>query len=284
MADIINILYMMFGYKAMGLMAWLQDYLQILNILTLIVSLFICYFGWKIFKFCLFCQGFLIGSVIGMIIGVFAGMRESGAILLLGAGVGLVIAILSVILYRLGVFFFFLGTGFLITTSIFSLSGQTSVTTMIVGAVVGAALGIFAAIFVKHFVIWGSAIYYGYSAGYAIGLMMESQTAVFIFAALFIVTGIIVQYLMERKFGKKKQPQMQPQYAAPNGYAAPPQYAQQPVQYAQPVQYTSAPAPVAQPAPAPVAESAPTATMFCIACGTAIESNALFCPVCGTKQ
>lgn len=57
--DILNLLYILFGDYAYGFLSWIYDFVDVINVISLIWSLACCYFGWKLFKVCLAFQGSL---------------------------------------------------------------------------------------------------------------------------------------------------------------------------------------------------------------------------------
>ena len=178
----------------------------------LVLSLAICFFGYKLLKILITIDGALTGLVSGIVVGVFllaSGIgREPWIILVLALGLMLLFGFLAFKLYRLGIFLHYFICGTLVFSVILALFRVQNFWVIIgISAGVGIIIGILALIFNKMYIIISSAIIGGLCAGEAIGVLVETnKDGVKILIGLIIaIIGAIFQFWYENKgFNKGK--------------------------------------------------------------------------------
>ena len=171
----------------------------------IVVGLLICFFGLKLVKFLGALVGFFVGALIGAVIALVAGL-DGLAFAGVVVAAGVILAVLSWFLYRIGVFFLV----FLQVLGIaFSILQPQSVVLTGVCAVAALVVAILAVIYVEPFVIIVTGLSGGVTAGTNIAVLAGLGENVWIgigIGAVIAVIGIIVQFMMHsRRVGKKEK-------------------------------------------------------------------------------
>lgn len=171
----------------------------------IVVGLLICFFGLKLVKFLGALVGFFVGALIGAIIALVAGL-DGLAFAGVVVAAGVILAVLSWFLYRIGVFFLVFLQALGIASSI--LQPQSVVLTGVC-AVAALVVAILAVIYVEPFVIIVTGLSGGVTAGTNIAVLAGLGENVWIgigIGAVIAVIGIIVQFMMHsRRVGKKEK-------------------------------------------------------------------------------
>lgn len=172
---------------------------------TIVIGLLICFFGLKLVKIVSAVLGFLIGASAGAGVAATLGIDDIALVVIaVVCAVGL--AVLSYLIYRVGVFImtFLYSLGMFLT-----LFGMSSMAMLIIAAVVSLILAILAAVFVEPVIIIITAVCGGMSAGPAIirlAAFTVPSWAGYAVGAVLAILGMIVQFaLHSRKIGKKEK-------------------------------------------------------------------------------
>lgn len=124
-----------------------------------------CFLGYRILRFWMMIFGFLIGAGAGFGVTYLSGVEDKMMIVGAMAGLGIVLAIVSFLVYRAGIFV--LGFGIGISLSIY-LVHPTSSFSFFLCILVGVGLGILAMRYAKGVIIIGTSILGGVLAGVSI--------------------------------------------------------------------------------------------------------------------
>lgn len=274
------------SYSASTSMTHIANQLGALGVMVALAvalySLVQCYFGYIIFRVILVIQGVVNGIGVGVGIGalICASTEFNVAIIIVSALICAIAGgILAHFLYKFGVFCYFFAIFGLIGLMIGMIFTGTRepAGAFIAAGISGIIGGILGVIFERYFIIWTTAICFGYLAGSIIGSMTVIWLGV-VLALAFIITGVIVQLKMTKK-RKAAVPAGQPQI--PQQYQQPQQI---PQQYQQPQQIPrnyQQPQSVPQQYRQTVPQAAPASAGFCEKCGAPLKPGAKFCESCG---
>lgn len=246
------------------------------------------FFGYQMYRFTVFFQGFLAGAVIGGMVG-----RGFLLSLLLGLVFGAGLGIMAVCLLRLGVFLqcFVCAFGILFIPGIirkimgllnwpsilklvrdYIFTGEIDIDfreELIVSVIVGVIVGIIGLVFTRIMITLVSALAGGTIAGIGVITALKGiapQLAV-IMGIILAVSGILYQYFDWKKKNEAGSVRMVTQPAAlPDDMEK---------------QHTMEPLPVTQPIQK---EQMQDTLHYCGHCGTQIRGAAKFCPKCGKQQ
>lgn len=256
----------------------LNDILIVVSLVGFLIAIIQCFFGFKLMKFWIAVQGFLIGGLIGFFLGAFIthGKFASLIFALLGAIGG---AIIAYFLYKVGVFLKAFGLTFIIIAAIMVLLGIFSLAIPL-GILIGIAAGIISVIFIQPIFILTTSISGGMSAGSFMATILNTNSAVGILLGIILAgLGIFVQIKMNHGFfgGKNKKAELYPN----NNYPSDPNsYSYSPVS---PVQnYTAASSSSIPVAPIPE-QQVKNPPSFCSNCGKKNEEETKFCIYCGNQ-
>ena len=173
-------------------------------IATIVVGVLLSLFGLKLVRVLTTIVGLVLGAGVGLVISHLLGWSGlTVAIVTLGCAV--VLAALSFFLYRMGVFF----TVFVSVLGI-CISVMYPGTNLMLVIYLAAALvfAILSAIFVEPLVIVVTAVSGGVNAALAIVSLAGNLLITVGIAAVIIIVGMIVQFMMHsRKIGKKEKKQ-----------------------------------------------------------------------------
>ena len=173
-------------------------------IATIVVGVLLSLFGLKLVRVLTTIVGLVLGAGVGLVISHLLGWSGlTVAIVTLGCAV--VLAALSFFLYRMGVFF----TVFVSVLGI-CISVMYPGTNLMLVIYLAAALvfAILSAIFVEPLVIVVTAVSGGVNAALAIVSLSGNLLITVGIAAVIIIVGMIVQFMMHsRKIGKKEKKQ-----------------------------------------------------------------------------
>lgn len=190
-----NILYQLQSSSS-GVSEIINQFSGVMAAVVFIIGIIQCYFGFKLFKVWLAIGGFIVGAIVGVFIGGVA-FNSGGAAIIFGFILAVILAYLAVKIYFLGIFILGGSCGFIIAM-ILSNSTPLSV-------VFGIIIGIIAAYFTKIAIIASTSISGGLSAGVALKQLLNGQESLsVIFVALFVITGLYVQYKMNKDSSKPK--------------------------------------------------------------------------------
>lgn len=192
-----------------SLNSFASDYQVIVALFSIAVGVVLCFFGYKLCEFFIgFFSFILIGSV-GLYFG--KGLVNENLLLeiLIFIVVGTIGALLSIKLYKIGVFIFsfFVGIG-VITTAMGTITGLS----LIVGIVAGVVIGVFAVIMTKHVMIILTSIAGAFYISQYLGALIKLESMYIIAISVLVgVVGMVVQYLIDRmapkKIGKRNKEQ-----------------------------------------------------------------------------
>ncbi len=151
----------------------LHDFYVPVSVVTVLLGVANCFFGYKIFRFFLGLVGFVLGAAAGVWLGGQLG--DGGEMWMLGGGLvgGILGAGLLVILYFLGVFLFGAAVGAMLVGVIGgALEIEMPLAAVIVGAVV---LGIVAVALQKVVIILGTALSGSWTAVVGVYAILDGQ-------------------------------------------------------------------------------------------------------------
>lgn len=175
-------------------------------VVTIAVGLILCIFGLKLMRALSAIVGMLIGAGIGAIIVALAELTGTVSLIVI-LGCGIVMALLSLILRRVGAFFSVLCYVF---GALMTALPTDKMVFVIVAGVIALILAVVAAIYVEPLVVTVSSIAGGLMAGPAIINLIGMGDKIwigYIVAVVLAGLGILVQLLMQSGKIKKKDKQ-----------------------------------------------------------------------------
>ena len=167
-----------------------------------VIGLLLCLLGLKIVRVWAALTGLVGGFAAGVTAGEMLGLNETG-ILIAGAALGIILAVLGAVLYRVGVFLLVF-----ITVSCFCIyvinPRDWLFTAVCLG--IGLAAGILAIWFVIVLTILSTSLFGAALAGTAVYYLLPVTGELILIAlcAVFCIIGILVQLLLESRKQKKK--------------------------------------------------------------------------------
>lgn len=190
-------------------MSFLKDFFLNVGTIGLAISLLLslagCFLGYKLMKLWIGVGGFVLGFVLGDVVCALLRVQSFGIFFLIGAVMGITLAILSFKFYKVGIFLLggLLGGG--IAALVLSINGMVwwhILVAVLIGIITG-AITLFAS---KPVVILGSALSGGLSALqaagalFAIGVLTDNPTTVLLWSGVALAAaGVVVQFLTNRK-------------------------------------------------------------------------------------
>ena len=156
-----------------------------------------CLLGYRILRFWMMIFGFLIGAGAGFGVTYLSGVEDKMMIVGAMAGLGIVLAIVSFLVYRAGIFV--LGFGIGISLSIY-LVHPTSSFSFFLCILVGVGLGILAMRYAKGVIIIGTSILGGVLAGFSIAKIggLEQLPYGIGMAVGIALLGILIQFAINK--------------------------------------------------------------------------------------
>ena len=159
LSRVFNILQRVGGMEQIG------QFMTIVYGIVCVFGILNCLLGYRILRFWMMIFGFLIGAGAGFGVTYLSGVEDKMVIAGAMAGLGIVLAIVSFLVYRAGIFV--LGFGIGISLSIY-LVHPTSSFSFFLCILVGVGLGILAMRYAKGVIIIGTSILGGVLAGVSI--------------------------------------------------------------------------------------------------------------------
>ena len=173
-----------------GLVDLAGSFGRIICIVTLVIGILGCFFGFKLTKIYLGICGFLAGGILGIVLAV---AKDEAKFLLLGIVLAIVFAVLAYKLYKLGVFVMTFVNGFIVGFLVGAAIFKDTKKGVVVGIILGLITGIVSIIFVKPTIIISTSISFGDMAGVALGLLLGNSTMCRILPFVFMIAGAAVQ-------------------------------------------------------------------------------------------
>ena len=152
-------------FQRVGGMEQIGQFMTIVYGIVCVFGILNCLLGYRILRFWMMIFGFLIGAGAGFGVTYLSGVEDKMVIAGAMAGLGIVLAIVSFLVYRAGIFV--LGFGIGISLSIY-LVHPTSSFSFFLCILVGVGLGILAMRYAKGVIIIGTSILGGVLAGVSI--------------------------------------------------------------------------------------------------------------------
>ena len=172
-------------------------------VISIVVGIVLCIFGLRLMKILAAMVGLLVGAGIGSAIVSVAQLTGTVSVIVT-LGCGIVMALLSFFLRRVGAFFSVLCYVF---GALMTVLPKTSIVFVIVAAVVALILAILSSIYVEPMVVTMSSISGGLMAGPAIVSLIgleEKMWIGYIVAAVLAGIGLLIQLFMQSSKIKKK--------------------------------------------------------------------------------
>lgn len=157
---------------------------------TLIISLIGCFFGFKLSKIMIALCGFIGGLILGLFIFL---SNDNNMTFLLIPVCGIVLAILSYKLYKIGVFISSFVNAGIFAFLISLIAGAELKPAVIIAIVIGLIAGIISVILTKPVIIISTSASYGATAGFCLACLMNNSSLIIVFALAFIALGIFIQ-------------------------------------------------------------------------------------------
>ena len=156
-----------------------------------------CILGYRILRFWMMIFGFIIGAGAGFAVTYMSGVQDKMVIAGAMAGLGIVLAVVSFLIYRAGIFV--LGFGIGISLSIY-LVHPTSSFSFFLCILVGVGLGVLAMRYAKGVIIIGTSLLGGVLAGFSIAKI--AGLAQFPYgvgmAAGIVILGMLIQFAINK--------------------------------------------------------------------------------------
>lgn len=176
------------------------------TILSLIISILGCFFGYKLSKLFMSLTGLLVGAIAGVAIGMKL-LHVSGGMIALCALIGaVVLAFLAYRIYQAGIFLLCFVLAFMAAASILPFTGDIQ---FFLSVVVGFLVGSLALKFIRPVIIITSAIVCGSSAAGLLITVCEYlnihtlSSYPFVVAIVIVLLGMFVQFLTSAPRGKR---------------------------------------------------------------------------------
>ena len=152
-----------------------------------------CILGYRILRLWMMIFGFIIGAGAGFGVTYMSGVQDKMVIAGAMAGLGIVLAVVSFLIYRAGIFV--LGFGIGITLSIY-LIHPTSSFSFFLCILIGVGLGVLAMRYAKGVIIVGTSILGGILSGFSAAKLAKMEEIPFgiIFSIGFALVGMLIQF------------------------------------------------------------------------------------------
>ena len=164
---------------------------------VLVFGIMNCVLGYRLLRFWMMIFGFIIGAGAGFGVTYMSGVQDKMVIAGAMAGLGIVLAVVSFLIYRAGIFV--LGFGIGITLSIY-LVHPTSSFSFFLCILIGVGLGVLAMRYAKGVIIVGTSILGGVLAGLSIAKI--AGLAQFPYgvgmAAGIAILGMLIQFAINK--------------------------------------------------------------------------------------
>jgi hypothetical protein len=159
-----------------------------------------CFFGYRIFKFWIGVQGFILFGIIGIVIVYLSFKGEVELTLILGLVLGVLGALLAMELYKIGVFLQCFWTGSIIGVLIGKLVELDMGQTVYISVSFGIILGIIGVILIKPIIILSTGISGGMSLGYIVAISSDQDILVAILLGIIVsMCGVLYQFYSEEQ-------------------------------------------------------------------------------------
>jgi len=175
-------------------------------VVSVVIGIVLCIFGLKLMRLLSALVGMMIGAGVGAGIAAVAQLEGMVALVVI-LGCGLVLALLSFFLKRVGAFFSVLCYSF---GALITVLPKDSLLFVLIAGVVALILAVAAAIYMEPLVVIVSSVSGGLMAGPAIVSLLGMETKMwigYIIAAVLAAIGVLVQLLMQSGKIKKKDKQ-----------------------------------------------------------------------------
>lgn len=175
-------------------------------IISIVVGAVLCIFGLRLMRILSAVVGILIGAGIGAGVGAVLGL-EGMAMLAVVAGCGLVMALVSFFLKRVGAFLSVFCYAFGALMTVFPIDMKLF---LLLAGAIALVLAVLAAVYMEPVVVIVSSIAGGLMAGPAIISLLGMDEKIwigYIIAVVFAVVGVMIQLLMQSGKIKKKDKQ-----------------------------------------------------------------------------
>lgn len=185
-------------------MSFLKDFFANVGTIGLAISLLMslasCFLGYKLMKIWIAVAGFVLGFVLGDAVCAFLKVESFGVFFLIGAVVGIALAILSFKLYKAGVFLLGAVLGGGITLLVLGTATWWYILAIIFA---GIAIGALAVVAAKPVVILSSSISGGLSALQSAGALFALSALTGNASAIILWGGVAVQFMTNKKEPEK---------------------------------------------------------------------------------
>lgn len=181
-----------------------------------------CILGYRILRFWMMLFGFGMGAGIGLIAAFFSGTEGKSSYLIAMVAVGVILAVISFLIYRAGIFI--LGAGIGMALSIYVIH-PTSSAVFFLCILIGVGLGCLAMRYAREVIIVGTSLLGGVMAGFALGKLGGLANIPYGIAMSlgFAALGMLLQFainkpeyeeeeLVEKKPGKRARKQTAASY------------------------------------------------------------------------
>ena len=180
-----------------GGMEQISQLLVIVYGVLCVFGLLNCILGYRILRFWMMIFGFIIGAGAGFGVTYMSGVQDKMVIAGAMAGLGIVLAVVSFLIYRAGIFV--LGFGIGITLSIY-LVHPTSSFSFFLCILIGVGLGVLAMRYAKGVIIVGTSILGGILSGFSAAKLAKMEEIPFgiIFSIGFALVGMLIQFAINK--------------------------------------------------------------------------------------
>lgn len=164
-----------------------------------------CILGYRILRFWMMIFGFIIGAGAGFAVTYMSGVQDKMVIAGAMAGLGIVLAVVSFLIYRAGIFV--LGFGIGISLSIY-LVHPTSSFSFFLCILIGVGLGVLAMRYAKGVIIIGTSLLGGVLAGFSIAKiagLAQFPYGVGMTAGI-VILGMLIQFAINKdRYGEEEE-------------------------------------------------------------------------------
>jgi hypothetical protein len=172
----------------------LKDSMSIILAIGAIFATIQCFFGYRVFKFWIGVQGFILFGIIGTVLGYLSFKDEIELYLIMGLILGGLGALLAMGFYKLGVFLQCFWTGSFLGILI-GLVGQVDMEhTANLAIIFGTGIGIIGILLIKPLIILSTGFSGGLTLGYIIALASDQDIMISVVAGVILsVCGALYQ-------------------------------------------------------------------------------------------
>lgn len=189
--------------RIMGILERVRNMSELSGIATavfgviFIFGLLNCILGYRILRFWMMLFGFAMGAGIGLVGAFFSGTEDKSKYLLAMVILGIILAVISFLIYKAGIFVIGAGIGLSLSTYILH---PTTSAVFFLCILAGVGLGCLAMRYAREVIIVGTSLFGGVIAGFSLGKLGELPQIPYglMMSVGFAALGMLLQFLINK--------------------------------------------------------------------------------------